>query len=240
MASQIETGLNIAIITAANTATLAAVEYVKNPSNPQRYWNHQEAHWQFNGQVMGLATSDLVVPDVSWTEAQMRQFMGKNLWGLLTGKHELPFYLPQVVSEPDSLPLLGKIYPWMGWNEEYLVGIQNVDREGNPVRLSGHLRTEAAIDAPYLKTDEEQAAGILTRLGRRGHTINTYAEAANQSKLLTGKYLDEDRTWIRVMQSRRSGQVVDAHFIPDGYCLVRWSLEPDYAFGSLGVRSVGV
>ncbi|OGE38396.1 hypothetical protein A3D79_03735 [Candidatus Daviesbacteria bacterium RIFCSPHIGHO2_02_FULL_39_8] len=240
MVSQTETRSSIAIITAANTAKLAAVEYVNNPSNPQIYWNHQEAHWQFNGQAMGLAQSDLVVSNVGWTETQMTQFMGKNLRGLLTRKHELPFYLPEVVSGPDGLSLLGKIYPWMRWNEGYFAGIQNVDKAGNWIQLFGHLRTEAAIDAPYPKTDEDQAAEILARLGRRGHTINTYAEAANQGKLLTGKYLDEVGTWTRVMQSRARGRVMFACFDPGGNCFFSWPLKPVDARDDLGVRSVGV
>lgn len=240
MANSIETGVGLVIITAAHSAELAAAEYVKDPSNPQRYWNHQEAHWNFNGHAMGLAESDLVVPKVPWTEDQMRQFMGKSLRSLLIGKHDIPFYLPEVVSGKDELPLLGKAYPWMGWTDEYMARIQNVDRDGNEVVLSGHLRTEAVINAPYTKTNEDQAADILKELGRRGHTINTYAEAGNQSKLLTSKYLDETRTWIRVMLSRVHGRVLDADFGPGGYGDVGWLLRPGDVGDSLGVRSVGV
>lgn len=240
MASQIETGLGIAIITLARTAELAAAEYGKNPSNPQRYWNHQEAHWRFNGHAMGLAPSDLVVAEVPWTEVQMRQFMGKGLRGLLTEKHDTPFYLPEVVSGKEGLSRLGKAYPWMGWDDEYIAAIQNVDREGREIVLSGHLRTEAAIDAPYRKTNEEQATDILARLGRRGHTINSYAEAGNQSKLLTGKYLDGKRIFIRVMLSRARGWVVNTYFNLVGRCRVFWFLSPGHAVDILGIRSVGV
>lgn len=242
MASQIETGMGITVITAANSAKLAAVEYVRKPQDPRRYWNYQEAHWRFNGHAMGLAPSDLVVSDVPWTEGQMRQFMGKGfrgLWTRLTSKRDIPFYLPEIVSGKDGLPLLAKAYPWMGWDNEHMAGIQNVGRD-NLVVLSGHLRTEAAIDAPHTKTNEDQAAGILAKLGRRGQTINTYAEAGNQIKLLTGQYPDETRTLIRVMLSRVRGQVLGADFDPDGNCRVDWILEPGRAYGHLGIRSVGV
>lgn len=239
MTSQIEKrGLGIAIITAIHTAELAVAEYVKNPSDPERYLNHQEAHWAFIGDAMGIAKSDLVVADVPWTQDQMRQFMGKGL-RLSLSKREIPFYLPQVVSGKDGLSLLGKASPWMRWSNEYLADIQNVDKDDNPVQLFGHLRTEAAIDAPFTKTNEDQAAAVLARLDRRGHTLNTYAEAGNQIKLLTGKYPDQDKTWIRLMSSRARGRVVPASFYPDGSCHVRWYLEPDDADGYLGVRSVG-
>lgn len=243
MANQAEIGSGIRILTLAHTAELAAIEYVKDPSSPERYYNHQQARWALNGHAAGLAPSDLVVSPVPWTEDQMRKFMGKGLRGLmtrLTHGQDIPFYLPEVVSERDGFSLLTKAYPWLGWNDVNMVGVQNkVDVGGVPF---GHLRTEAAIDAPHTGTNEDQAAEILVKvkLDRRGHTLNTYAVAGNESRLLLGKYLDQDGTFTRVMSSRVGGRVVDADFFPDGFCYVGWYLGPDDADGRLGVRSVGV
>lgn len=242
MASHRETELGIAVITLARTAELGAVAYVKKPSDPQMYLNYQEAHWNLHGRVMGLPHSDLVIPDVPWKEDQMRQFMGEGSIGLLTGMQDIPFYLPQVVSGKEGLSFFSKAYPWMRWNDKDMANaeIQNVDGEGNPIQLFGHLRTEAAIDAPHTRTNEGQAADILARSGRRGHTLNTYVVAGDQSKLLRGKYLDQDRTMVRLMLSRAHGRVVSALFFPSGYCDVDLSLRPGNVGPRLGVRSVGV
>lgn len=108
----------------------------------------------------------------------------------------------------------------------------------NSVRLFGWMRTEKSIDAPHLSTDE--AAAVKAIKDRMGQTLNVYAEAGNQSKFLTGEFLDEVSTWIRVLNSRARGRVVEAYFYPSGYCSVDWDLRPGSADPYLGVRSVGV
>lgn len=228
-----------AIVTAGRSLASALVEYSKKPYDPQRYWNFQEAHWSLNRFAMGLAKSDVVVSDVPWTEDLMRNFMGKNRFRKVSNP-DSALFLPEVASTAEGLELLAKAYPQMGWNKQYFEEVQNVDREGNPVRLFGHLRTEATIDAPHTRTNEDQARQIIANLDRQGQTLNVYAEAGNQSKLLTSRYLDEIKTWVRVLNSRLRGQVVNAHFLPYGYCHVGWHLWPDGVRDSMGVRSVGV
>lgn len=97
---------------------------------------------------------------------------------------------------------------------------------------------ERAIDAPHTNTDE--AAALKAIRNRIGQTLNVYAEAGNQSWLLSGEYLDVRSTWVRILNSRVRGRVVGANFYPDGGCDVDWTLGPRAVTPYLGVRSVGV
>lgn len=218
------------IVIAGRTETLALAEYRDKPTIRERLYNFQEAHWNVNRLAAGLAKSDVVVDDVPYSEAQMGHF-GKD-FGL---------FLPYVFStDKKGLGLLGKVYPQMRWDvQPVTLEVVNVDQEGNPFSLFGWMRTEKVINAPYTKKDEEAAEKVIGS-GRLGQTLNVYAEAGNQSKLLTGKYLDEVSTWVRVLRSRAHGQVVSAYFAPDGRCHVHWPLRADHVHPDLAVRSVGI
>lgn len=218
------------IVTAGRTLALALTEYRIKPTSPERLWNFQEAHWSFNRLAAGLSKSDVVVDDVPYSEDQMRQFR----------KNEFGLFLPQVFStDKEGIRLQGKVYPLMRWDVQSVTGkVANLDKDGNPFSLFGWMRTEKAINAPHRKTDEAAAEKAIG--DRMGQTLNVYAEAGNQSKLLTGRYLDEVRTWVRILSSRVGSRVVFAYFYPDGFCYVYWPLRPDFVFDSVGVRSVGV
>lgn len=191
------------IVTAGRSLALALAEYGKKPTSPECLWDFQEAHWGLNRLAAGLAKSEVVIPSVPYSEAQLRQF----------GKKDIALFLPEIFSTEEGLKLLGRVYPQMRWDIRPI--IQEIT---NSVRLFGWMRTEKSIDAPHLSTDE--AAAVKAIKDRMGQTLNVYAEAGNQSKFLTGEFLDEVSTWIRVLNSRARGRVVEAYFYPSGYCSV--------------------
>lgn len=150
-------------------------------------------------------------------------------------------FLPKVFSTEEGLNLLGKVYPQMSWDTQSIIQdqeVENTNRDGNPVRLFGWMLTERTINAPHTNTNEASAEKATK--GRMGLTLNVYAEAGNQSWFLTGRYLDQTSTCVRILNSRVRGWVVDAGFGPDGYCGVDGGLRPGDAYPFLGVRYVGV
>ena len=230
------------VVNAWHTSELALLAYKKNPTNPERLYNFQEARWGLNRFAMGLSKADVAVDDCPYSEDQIRQFMGLGGFRKVSNP-DFALFLPQVASTAEGLVLQGKAYPQMT-NMVFQEGtpIKNVDQLGNEVSLYGWMRTEKSIDALNTNTNEDQAREAIRKVGRLPQTLNVYAEAGNISKLISPKfqYLDEVRTWVRILSSLLGGQVVYADFHLDGHCHVHWDLEPGHANAFLGVRSVGV
>lgn len=239
----------VTIVTVGHSLALATAELRKSPASPQRSWEFQTALWDLNRHAMGVSQRDVVVGDCPWSEDQMRQFMGLGVVGRLkrlTGRLEPDFglWLPEVVSTaPEGLRLLDKAYSSMKWEAQGVASqVKNEDGQGNSVSLYGWLRTGAAINAPLRGRDEWEARASLLRRDRQGLTLNVYGAAGKQSRLLskTNQFLDQIGTYVRVLNSRVRGRVVNAGFGPSGYCDVPWYLAPDYVYDHVGVRSVGV
>lgn len=223
----------ITVVEAGRTLASATGQFVAQP-NREHLKELEQARWNVNRFPMGLSERDVVVPDVplTWDDKFVRRMV----------RSELGLYLPEVVSTaPEGLSLQAKAYPKMMWDEQRVPSsVRNVDERDNVISLFGWLRTEKRIDAPNTKTDEAKAKEIVARKNRLAQTLNVYGEAGQVSKLLQDQYLDEVRTWVRVLASRVGGRVVDARFNPDGNCDVYWDLRSDDVSGDLGVRSVGV
>lgn len=220
------------MITVERTLALATVAYRAKPDSLELLSEFNQAFWSARQQAMGVSQADLVVADCPYSEADIRRFM-KNDFGL---------FVPRIVSTaPEGLVLLGKAFPQMGslpFRER--TGVLNIDKNGQLIDLYGWMTTEESIDAPDTKTNQDQAEEIIGKKHRIGDTLNVYAAAGQQSKELTGQYLDEVQTWIRTLSSRDEGRVLLADFDSSGYCDVFWSLKPGYVSDGLGVRSVEV
>ena len=134
----------------------------------------------------------------------------------------------------ESRHILGEMFPRM---QSHSVQKDNsVTNDENP---SGWFDYEAAIDSPYRDTNEKQLIEKVTKDERKLLSLNQYIIAGQDSKLLTGEYLDEDRTWVR-LGSRDDGRMVRAYFSRNGYLRVAWLLEADIHNSRLGGRSSGV
>lgn len=112
-------------------------------------------------------------------------------------------YLPPEAATREGRHLLGQIFPKM---DCYSVRPDNVVH--NVASPSGWFDYEVAIDAPNGNLDQ---AELLAELDRRGHTLlslNQYIVATQDSRLLTGSYLDEARTWLRVNSYLAEGELL--------------------------------
>ncbi len=106
----------------------------------------------------------------------------------------------------------------------------------NDENLSGWFDYETEVGAPYLDTNEKQLIERIAKEKRKLLNLNQYIVAGQDNKLLTGQYLDEKGTWVR-LGSRSEGRVVFASFDRDGYLLVDWGLGSGHRRKSLGGRS---
>jgi hypothetical protein len=148
-------------------------------------------------------------------------------------------YLPAGLETQEYRPKLGRIFPKMQSNSV---------KEGNTVTNdespSGWFEYEAAIDAPYTETTEDQLMDRLAQDGRKILSLNEYIIASQDSKLFTGHYLDEFKpnefsTWVR-LGSRHDGRMVLALFDTGGRLSVDSGFRPDDHGSHLGARSSGV
>ncbi|MDP3724704.1 MAG: hypothetical protein Q8R11_03695 [bacterium] len=124
-----------------------------------------------------------------------------------------------------------------------MVGNHSVQEENsvtNEADRFGWFDYEVSIDAPYLDTTEEQLRERIAADGRLEMNVSEYIVAGEESKLFTGKFLDQGNTWARLLGSRCDDMVVYAGFGSGGGLRVRWALNPQRHYPRLGGRSVGV
>lgn len=168
------------------------------------------------------------VPDCDWTEEAVRRPMkdvrGKDVPGMMV-------YHPQEFLGKEGLVRLSQMYPYL---RSYSVGGDTPITDTHTT--TGWIKVEAVIDAPNLNTTQRQLEELAIKRGYLGQRATTYILAGQASRDLTGRYLDEVRTYTRLLGSRRGSKVVDARFGSDGYLDVGCGLEPGYQAPSLGGR----
>lgn len=203
-------------------------EFLTDLHNPEVVTHRFQTIWQERERRLREAGVDLslAVPSCTYTQEELKQLESE---GRRVG------YLDPKLATQKARHLLATIWPEMG---SYTV------QEGNSVRNEGNRHGwfdyEVAIDAPYTKTSEDQLRTEARNLGLEGLTLNQYIVAGQDSKLFTGKYLDQDRTRVRLLGSRDGGLVVSALFDGDGRLVVRWDLDPRDRNPRLGGRFAGV
>lgn len=196
--------------------------YQNQPHTPELLTQIHQAIWQVRGEIVG-ATHE--VTPCPYTQEGLADLEAN---GKRVG------YLPAELATQQTRHKLGEMFPKM---QSHSVKEGNsVTNDENP---DGWFDYEAAIDAPYLDTKEDKLMDKIKKDGRRILTLNEYIVAGQDSKLFTGRYLDEVRTWVR-LGSRYDGRVVDARFHSDGYLYVYSGLDADDHGPGLGGRSSGV
>lgn len=194
-------------------------EFNIQPHTPELVTQTFQAIWKARSELVGAIFK--VLP-CSYTQEELTELKRR---GMRVG------YLPPELATQQSRHILGEIFPAM---QSHSVKEDNsVTNDKNP---SGWFDYETAIDAPYLDTKEGQLMDRIKKDGRRILSLNQYIVAGQDSKLFTGQYLDEGRTWVR-LGSRHDDHVVDADFTADGCLRVHWLLGPGYRSPSLGGRS---
>lgn len=209
---------------AQSTSLLDSVveTYQNQPHTPELITQTHQAIWQLRGELVG-ATYE--VSPYPYTQEEITE---------LEASGQRIGYLPPELATQEKRHILGEIAPEMQSH--------NV-KEGNSVtndeNHSGWFDYEVAIDAPYLDTKEKKLEGAVKKDGRRLLTLNEYIVAGLDNKLFTGKYLDEDRTRVR-LASRYDGRMIHAYFSSGGHLRVYSDLYADFHYSSLGGRSSGV
>ncbi len=200
---------------------IAVLEYQTQPHTPELLSRTFQAIWQARGAEIGVTFE---VTPCTYTQEELDEIEKQ---GRRIG------YLPSELATQSVRNKLGEIAPVTG---SYSVQKDNlVTNDENP---SGWFDYDASIDAPYLDTKEGQLVQRVANDGRKLMSLNQYIVAGWDSKLFTGRYLDEGSTWARV-GSRDGGRLVYVRFDPDGHLRVNWFLRPDDHSPYIGGRSAG-
>jgi len=196
--------------------------YKNQPHTPELVTQTHQAIWRSRGELVGASFEVTPYP---YTREELAELEAN---GKRVG------YLPAELATQQSRHKLGEMFPKMQ---------SHSFQEGNPVtndeNPSGWFDYETAIDAPYLDTKEKDLMERIKKDGRRILTLNEYIIAGQDSKLFTGKYLDETRTWTR-LGSRDDDRIVRARFDRDGNLFVLSILHAADHYSDLGGRSSGV
>ena len=203
-----------------DAAVASVIEaYQNQPHTPKLVTETHQAIWQVRGELVG-ATYEVTPCLYTLEQLADLEVNGKRLG-----------YLPQELATQQTRQILGEMFPKM---PRYSVQKDNtVTNDENP---SGWFDYEAAIGAPYLDTKEDQLMARIKKDERRILSLNEYIVAGQDSKRLTGKYLDEIRTWVR-LGSRLDGRIVGARFYWGGHLRLDWLLRVDAHSPYLGGRS---
>ncbi len=216
------------------TIEAAVRAFADDPTDPDTATRALREIWRERGDRIGASFD---VPPCPYSAAELRA---------LAADVRRVGYLPPEMATQATRHLLAKIFPLL---QSYALFERNpVTNLDNP---SGWFDYDAAEEAPYLNTDAPELIETVTAEGRWLATLNQYVVASQDSKLLTGRYLDEGRTWSRLAQfvdgklvcSRIDGPAApggERVEVPvDGSLLVAFDLGDADRVALLGGRSVG-
>lgn len=204
---------------------LAIAQYKDHKESATGLAELYKAHWDHYRIPMGLDPSDVTVTDCPYTDEEIRQFMKLDDPKEGNPDADLGLYLPAVLASEDGRFLIGKGFPKMGsW------AFQPGHNIKNGHAISGWMRVEASLDAPFrtnnkgkltgLSVDELNKAIKAVDERRVGQIVNVYAASGPVINSLFKYYPDSGSTWSRLPESLKDGRVLDAYFYSDGYLLV--------------------
>ena len=196
--------------------------YQNQPRTPELVTQTFQAIWQARGELVGETYEVTPCP---YTQEKLAE---------LESNGERAGYLPPELATQQTRHKLGKMFPKM-----QSLSVQEGNSVTNDENPSGWFTYEAAINAPYLDTKEKRLKERVAKDERELLTLNQYIVAGQDSKLFTGKYLDETMTFVR-LASRYGGRVVGAGFYRSGTFDVVSDLNADFHAPGLGGRSSGV
>lgn len=203
----------------------ALSEYRTKPHTPELITDFQRVLW---GEISRVAGVDVVVPVVleSPKEIEEKERKGKGI-----------ILVPDAYAQQAQRPLIAAAFRLV--NNGYVPkhwSMQADNSVTNDLIHTGYRWIDMSIDAPHTGTNEQQARNAARKEGAEGINHSEYVIAGLQSKLVSGKYLDQDRTWIRELGSSSDGRVVRSCFDPSGYLGVVSVLSPRDRGGGLGAR----
>lgn len=202
---------------------LAVREFKASPLTPELVTKTFQTIWQVRGESAGL---EVVVAPCDRSAEELAE--------LVKARRHIG-YLPEQGMTQENRPLFAKMFPRLRSHS-----VQEENSVTNEANRFGWFDYEASVDAPYLDTTEDQLKERIAADGRLEMNVSEYIVAGEDSKLFTGKFLDQGNTWARLLGSRLGGEVVRAYFLSDGDLVVSWGLVPQGHGPGLGGRSVGV
>ncbi len=206
----------------------AIAQLLADPGSPAAHTRAQRAIW-------AARASEQVVPECPFTSEELAAAAAA---GRQIG------YLPPQLSGAAGRSRLAQIFPQMS-----SFALHPGAPFTNDVDVAGWFDYDAGPDAPNTDLDEPTLLARLEDEGRRLLTLNQYIIAAQDTKLLTGHYPDERRTWTRV-GTRQDGGMIMARFDGpemaegmgdedpvDGSLLIAYDVEAGDHFAVLGART---
>ena len=203
----------------------ALSEYRTKPHTAELITSFQKVLW---GEISRITGVDVVVPMVaeSQQDIEKREKKGKGI-----------ILVPEQFAGQAQRPLITAAFKLV--NNGYVSGHWSMGSNNlvkNDILHTGYRWIDMQIDAPHTSTNEKQARNAAKKERVDGINHSEYTLAGLQSKLVTGNYLDQDKTWIRELSSSDSGRVVYSRFDSLGDLRVHSGLYPRRRDDRLGAR----
>ncbi|MDP3994460.1 MAG: hypothetical protein Q8P91_01345 [bacterium] len=184
-------------------------EYKDQPFNPELLTESIRAFWEEAGHRIG---KNIVVDKFPLGAEKIKEEREQ--------RDRMAIFVPDNVNWED----LGKIFPEIG-NWGLALGNPPFDIINN----SGWLWIEASVDAPNRY--------ITPKEGSQGQSLKTYIIGSQISKLLTGKYFDQDGTSSKLLGCfTAKGSAIRCRFEKHGYLVTFYRLSSKEEDGKVGSR----
>lgn len=209
--------------------TQAVSEYKSSPHTSENITALQKTFWGEAGKKLGL---EVAVPelDASAESIEENEREGRRI-----------VYIPDNLAGTEQIPLIAQAFDMVGNNTVKT----DINAGGNPENFvvhSGYRWVDMRPLSDNTQTTEKEARE-LAKDGREGLNISEYLVAALQSKLTTGKYLDEAQSGYRWTMSRLlsssdgwSGMGLAVWFEKNDGRLMKVIEHEDESSGILGAR----
>ena len=159
---------------------LSIAAYNRNPTDPANVTDVFDAIWRQRGSLVDAVYE---VPPCPYSAGEL---------AAIAAAERRVGFLPAELATQSTRHTLALIFPLL---RSYALFERNaVTNLDNPW---GWFDYDAAVDAPYLQTDEESLAEQVADEGRTLASLNQYVVAAQDSLLFAGEYLDQRGTWSR-------------------------------------------
>jgi len=194
-------------------------EYRLRPNNPEAITR-----------ICRAFLPEVNIPECDWTEEEIvTPIIG--LRGII--QPGIMIYLPEMYNDASGLIRLGTRFPALTCTATEVGG--SVISEHRP---SGWYQIEAISEPPNPSSTEEALRGHFKHQNRDGQTLQAYVLGSQFSKLVFGRYFDDDYSASRLLGSRIASWVVDGRFHNNGSLHVMIGQKPQDVRINLGGRSM--
>ncbi|HUC95089.1 MAG TPA: hypothetical protein VMR19_03780 [Candidatus Saccharimonadales bacterium] len=175
-------------------------EYKRDSKNPERVTAFWQAFWDKSGNKIDFVPGVTPCP---LTEDQIVE-AGRCGRGLI--------FVPENVATQESRYLLGKMFPKMHGNSVRMIDneVRNIDSH------FGWRLFDTQFEPLVPGAIESEVKTVMAAKSAEAPTLNEYIIASQAIKNLTGKYLDEERYFARLLGSALAGETIVARITQNG------------------------